>query len=187
MRWPWRKPVVLYAVGAVWGTFAASIAQSILRARFVHYVEYCDEKLEGFAGEIQPDWIFFLNWSHRVPESITNRYRAVNFHCSDLPQGRGGGPIENLILRGHSHTVITAHQMTQELDAGPIYCKSGPVSLDGTKEEIQQRFIEPVALMIADIAVNSPEPQPQQGTPTYFKRLTPADYEAFWVARGGRV
>src|SRR5262245_59136556 len=92
-------------------------------------------------------YLFFLNYSNHVPSYILNQFECVNFHCSSLPYGRGGHPIENLILRGHTETVITAHRMTEELDAGPIYGVSAPISLAGTKKQIQDRFIRPVAIL----------------------------------------
>lgn len=129
-------------------------------------------------------YVFCLNWSRRVPQWFTDAYRVVNFHATRLPAFRGGHPIENLILAGHTDTVITAHRMTDELDAGPIYGVSAPISLAGTKVEIQQRFVEPVAELIRYIVKYEPEPKPQMGKPTYFKRLSPEAYAEFWRARG---
>ena len=42
---------------------------------------------------------------------------------TDLPYGRGGSPLQNLIVRGHKHTMISAIKCVKELDAGPIYLK----------------------------------------------------------------
>lgn len=128
-------------------------------------------------------YAFFLNWSQRVGKEWTDNYECVNFHCTALPYGRGGHPIENLILNGHTSTVITAHRMTEEIDAGPIYATCGPVSLDGTKDEILARFVNPVADLIEWIAEAKPTPIPQTGEPTYFKRLNPDEYERFWKER----
>lgn len=76
-----------------------------------------------------PRYMFCLNWSSYVPPDILAMAEVVNFHCTALPYGRGGAPIENLLLRGYTETVITAHRMVEELDAGPIYSTRGPVSL----------------------------------------------------------
>lgn len=128
-------------------------------------------------------YVFCLNWHHRLEPHWTERYECVNFHCTPLPCGRGGHPIENMILAGHTETVITAHRMTEELDAGPIYGTRGPISLAGTKDEILARFVEPCADLIRWIVETEPTPTPQQGTPTYFKRLTPEAYTQFWAQR----
>ncbi len=130
-------------------------------------------------------YTFFLNWSYIVDKSTTGAYKCVNFHCTDLRVNpmRGGNPIENLILRGHTETVITAHQMTQEIDAGPIYGVSESVSLAGTKNEILERFVEPVTGLIRMIIEEEPEPVPQQGEVVAFKRLEQSEYEKFWATR----
>jgi methionyl-tRNA formyltransferase len=129
--------------------------------------------------------VFFLNWQTRVPDEVLFRYECINFHCTDLRQsfGRGGNPIENLILRGYAETVISAHAMTGVFDAGPVYGVSEPISLSGTKDDITARFVEPVAKMMRWIIETNPEPKPQVGAPVYFRRLPPDVYAEFWAKR----
>ena len=162
------RPIAI--VGAPWGWEAARIAG----------IESVNTLFHGL------DWgrTFFLGWSDRVPAWFIDRVEAINFHCTTLPYGRGGHPIENLILRGHQTTAITAHQMTSELDAGPIYGVSDPISLAGTKADIHARFVTPVAALMRWICETNPIPQPQVGEPTYFRRLSDEDYRAFWAGRG---
>jgi methionyl-tRNA formyltransferase len=138
----------------------------------------------GAAVPIEARFSFFINWSHLVAPGILSASECVNFHCTALPFGRGGHPIENLILAGHQHTIISAHKMTDELDAGPIYGTRGPISLSGTKHEIQYRFIEPVTALIRMIVDEEPTPTPQMGEATLFHRLSPVAYEDFWRTRG---
>ena len=57
------------------------------------------------------------------------------FHITDLPYGRGGSPLQNLIERGYSSTKLTALRCTADLDAGPIYSQE-VLNLAGTAEEI---------------------------------------------------
>ena len=73
---------------------------------------------------INPKYIFFPHWSWIVPQEITNNYDCVCFHMTDLPYGRGGSPLQNLIIRGHKTTKITALKMIQELDTGDVYLKN---------------------------------------------------------------
>ena len=131
-------------------------------------------------------YAFFLNWSSKVPSAVLALTEAVNFHCTRLPYGRGGGPIENLILRGHRETVVTAHRMIDEIDAGPIYGMSDAVSLAGTKLEVVARFVEPCASLIRQIVKTEPTPTPQVGHVTYFARLPKAEYDALWASRAAR-
>ncbi len=37
-------------------------------------------------------------------------------HMTDVPYGRGGSPLQNLIARGHTSTKLTAMRMTAEVD-----------------------------------------------------------------------
>jgi len=135
----------------------------------------------------RPAYVFFLNWSGHVPLDITDEFTCVNLHCTPLPYGRGGHPIENLILRGRTDTVITAHRMTDEFDAGPIYAQRGPISLAGTKDEILVRFIEPAVDLLRWIVGTDPIPTPQVGEVVRFARLTPAAAARVWAERGAHV
>jgi methionyl-tRNA formyltransferase len=125
---------------------------------------------------LAPSKIFFLHWSWIVPQEIINTFECINFHMTDLPYGRGGSPLQNLILRGHTKTMLTAHRMTDELDAGPIYLKE-PLSLDGTAREILQRSSELAAEMIARIIQDRCIPQEQTGKVVLFERRTASQSE----------
>ena len=50
-------------------------------------------------NKINPKIIFFPHWSHIVSEKIIIKYKCICFHTSPLPYGRGGSPIQNLILK----------------------------------------------------------------------------------------
>lgn len=134
-------------------------------------------------ARLLPRYTFFLNWSRYVPASVLGRCECVNFHCTALPYGRGGHPIENLILRGHTETVMTAYRMNEFFDAGPIYGTRGPISLAGTKMMILERFVDPCADLIRWIATTEPLPTPQVGVTMRFGRLSPEAYDQFWATR----
>jgi len=125
---------------------------------------------------ISPRYIFFLHWSFKVPDEIINNYECVCFHMTDVPYGRGGSPLQNLIIRGHQHTKLTALRMTQEFDAGAAYCKED-LSLIGNAEEIYIRATYLSAQMIKDIIQKEPEPIDQSGEITIFKRRKPTESE----------
>lgn len=122
---------------------------------------------------LDPEWIFVPHWSDMIPEAIWSRWPTVIFHMTDLPYGRGGSPLQNLIQRGHNSTMLTALRCIAELDAGPIYSKE-PLSLQGTAEEIFLRADDLIEAMIARIVCEQLEPQPQQGKPELFSRRKPA-------------
>ena len=58
--------------------------------------------------KINPDWIFFPHWSWIIPKSIYEKYTCVIFHMTDVPYGRGGSPLQNLIIKGHKSTLLSA-------------------------------------------------------------------------------
>lgn len=119
-------------------------------------------------------YIFFIHWSWKVPPAILRDYECVCFHMTDVPYGRGGSPLQNLILRGHKKTKLTALRMTENLDAGPVYLKR-PLSLEGTAEEIYLRMANLAIEMIPEIM--NKKPKPQKGKPVIFKRRTPKESE----------
>ena len=122
---------------------------------------------------IKPDFIFFPHWSYIIPCVIYENYKCVVFHMTDLPFGRGGSPLQNLITRGVTETKISAIAITAEIDAGDIYMKE-PLSLHGSAEEIYKRASEIIfRKMIPHILDNRPTPTPQVGETIVFERRTP--------------
>jgi methionyl-tRNA formyltransferase len=121
---------------------------------------------------IQPRYIFFPHWSQRVPLPIIEQFECVCFHETDVPYGRGGSPLQNLIVRGHTKTVITALKMVEDFDAGPVYAKK-ELSLHGLAEEVYLRAARTAFEMIKAIVAENPTPVAQSGEPTVFKRRKP--------------
>lgn len=128
-------------------------------------------------------WIFILHWHWKVPEDIWANIETVNMHAAPLPLFRGGNPIEHQILAGHTDTTLTAHRVTAEIDAGPIYMQRHGISLAGSKAEILARFVEPVAEMMREIVAYEPAPVPQHGEVVRFQRLSQDEYDLVWKER----
>lgn len=128
------------------------------------------------AAKLSPRYIFFPHWSSIVPQSLLERYECVCFHMTDVPYGRGGSPLQNLIARGHKETRLTALRMTATLDAGPIYFKRS-LSLAGSAEEIFRRASDLSVRMMSEIVDSEPVPVPQVGEPTVFPRRKPEQSE----------
>lgn len=125
--------------------------------------------------KINPKYIFFPHWSWIISEEIWSSFECVVFHMTDLPYGRGGSPLQNLIIRGHKKTKITALRVDGGLDTGPVYLKR-KLSLSGTAEEIYVRASEMIFdKMIPFIVKSNPKPKPQEGEIVSFKRRKPED------------
>ena len=130
------------------------------------------ELTEEMLREVRPRYIFFPHWSWMIPECIYERYECVVFHMTDLPFGRGGSPLQNLIIRGFNKTKISAIKVQTEIDAGPVYMKED-VSLEGNATEIFERISKIVfEKMIPCFFKEELEPVEQQGKPEYFKLRT---------------
>jgi methionyl-tRNA formyltransferase len=91
---------------------------------------------------------------------------------TDVPYGRGGSPLQNLILDGQTSTMVTALRMVEEMDAGSVYDKR-PMVLDGRAEEIYLRASELCWQMIDWMITEEPVPVPQVGEVTHFHRRKP--------------
>lgn len=117
--------------------------------------------------------IFFPHWSYIVKPSIFQNYECVMFHMTDLPFGRGGSPLQNLIQSGFQDTMISAFLCEKELDSGPIIIKYN-LSLHGTAEEIYIRSTKIIKKMMVDITLApSLQATPQSGEATFFQRRKP--------------
>ncbi len=134
------------------------------------YEELTLENIE----KINPTYIFFPHWSKKVPQEIFNKFECICFHETDLPFGRGGSPIQNLINKGFDKTKISALKIIEEFDAGPIYLKTS-LSLEGLAEEIYIRSAKLVFQMIETIILENIKPVEQQGDVTIFKRRDPKE------------
>lgn len=125
-------------------------------------------------ADFAPRFVFFPHWSWQIPAEVYEGFECVIFHMTDLPFGRGGSPLQNLIVRGISETQLTALRCDVALDAGPIYMKRS-LPLFGTAEEILLRASKLTEEMIESIMREQPVAQPQVGEPTIFHRRTPQD------------
>lgn len=126
--------------------------------------------------DLKPRFIFFPHWSWKIPRDIYTKYECVAFHMADLPYGRGGSPLQNLIIRKIYKTKISAFRVDAGIDTGPIYLKS-PIDIsEGSAVSIyrivSRRIFEH---MIPRILGEKMQPVPQTGEVLEFKRRTPEE------------
>ena len=124
--------------------------------------------------KIRPEYIMIPHWSYIIPEEIFSEFTCIVFHMTDLPFGRGGSPLQNLIIRGFEKTKISALKVTHGIDSGPIYIKKS-LSLEGTAHEIMLRASKIIKKMISQILIKKITPKEQSGDIIKFKRRTPKD------------
>jgi len=124
--------------------------------------------------ELNPRYVFIPHWSTKIPEEIYERFECVIFHMTNLPFGRGGSPLQNLIARGIYDTKISALRCVREMDAGPIYLKRD-FYLEGSAEEIFIRAAKVITEMIEHMVRHEPVPVEQTGPVVTFKRRKPEE------------
>ncbi|MBT6007694.1 MAG: methionyl-tRNA formyltransferase [Rhodobacterales bacterium] len=137
-------------------------------------IKHRDELTLEILRKYEPEFIFFPHWSWIIPQEIFTTFDCVIFHMTDLPYGRGGSPLQNLVVRGHKDTMMSALKCEAEMDAGPIYLKM-PLSLNGSAEQILKRASSLIEKMIVEIVKKKPIPHAQQGEVVEFKRRKPED------------
>jgi len=141
-----------------------------------HLITEPEELKLELLQEINPRYIFFPHWSWIVSNDLIRDYECVCFHMTDVPYGRGGSPLQNLISRGFSQTKLTALRMLGELDAGPVYGKLS-LSLEGRAEDIFKRVSSLCYEHIKNIVISEPKPEAQTGEITCFPRRKPEQSE----------
>ena len=164
---------IIIAASSTWideQCYLKNLAQNCCLNFITHKVQLTTKNIEKY----QPTYIFFPHWSHIIPAEIHQNYECIIFHMTDLPYGRGGSPLQNLIVNKVKCTKISALRCVKELDAGPIYLKKD-LSLHGTAEEIYQRAGLIIMEMIKEIISKNITPTPQKGNPTVFKRRKPEE------------
>ena len=127
-------------------------------------------------NRINPRMIFFPHWSFKIKNDILKKFNCICFHTAPLPYGRGGSPIQNLILKKFKKTPVCAIKMTNNIDAGPIYLKRN-ISLSGNLDEIFDRISLRIVEMIKIIINKNISAKKQVGKIVIFKRLKETNSE----------
>ena len=87
-------------------------------------VSYKDkDKINNIIKEINPDHVFLIGWSWIISLDLIKKFSIFCFHPSDLPNYRGGSPIQHQILDNLQNSKMTMFQLNDKLDGGPIYKK----------------------------------------------------------------
>jgi methionyl-tRNA formyltransferase len=111
------------------------IIKELNKGSNIHIVEVIESN-ESFHENVErliesSDMFLFLGWSWKVDDTIIMRHLCLGIHPSDLPQFKGGSPIQNQIIKGLTQTQSTLMILSpNSFDEGPIVHKA-PLSLNG--------------------------------------------------------
>jgi methionyl-tRNA formyltransferase len=135
--------------------------------------------------EADIDFALVGGFGRIIKAEVLKSVYLLNIHFSDLPRYRGPAPVERAILDGAERIGVTLLEVTEEVDAGPIYRTE---YLDINPEEdltsIQVRAAELGARMFIEEVrkgldrggpIGMGEPVEQTGTPTYAPKLKKED------------
>jgi methionyl-tRNA formyltransferase len=104
-----------------------------------------DEEVARRVKETDPDVIVATNWRTWIPPHIHEmpRHGTLNVHDSLLPAYAGFAPLVWAVINGESEVGVTAHMMTEELDAGDIVLQRAiPVGPVDTSADLFHRTVE---------------------------------------------
>ncbi len=121
--------------------------------------DYFRELLEKW----NPDVILVCVFGQLIDAPIINypKQGIYNFHPADLLAGHGAGPqpFQDLIDRQATTSKVTIHQLTTDLDAGPILGQLPPVNVrfaDGSLTDnilvLDDKMLQPIDVMGALLA-----------------------------------
>lgn len=168
---------ILIATIKTWNINNAKIYKKKNLQHDINIVTNKEEFEDILMTDFKPDIIFFPHWSWIIQKEIYERYECILFHMTDLPYGKGGSPLQNLIIRKIEKTKISAIRVDGGIDTGDIYIKEN-LDLSGSADEILKRasFII-FNNMIPYIIKHKPMPIKQIGTGETFQRRTQEDSE----------
>lgn len=134
------------------------------------------------------DIIFSINFVNLIPQSFFERIKhgVVNAHPGDLPRYKGNACPNWAILNDEDRVVLTVHEMSAALDAGPVYLKKElALSSTTTITEIYAWLAEitPQCFMeVFDLVEKGKRPHPQQPDRSFrcFPRK-PEDSRILWA------
>jgi len=128
----------------------------------------------------QADVAISVNWPTVIDESVLALFPhgVLNAHAGDLPRYRGNAAPNWCILQGEAECVVSVHQMSPQLDAGPVFLKRRMPVTDRTYVRDIYRFLdEQIPQMFADtidgLESGRCKPQTQPDDPRLSLRCLP--------------
>ena len=93
------------------------------------------DNLIDFLKDNKPDWVVVFHWSHIISREIHQNYRCITMHTGNLPDDKGGSPIQNQIINGKKFSKVNVIELTDPVDSGGVYC-SKSITLQGSLFDI---------------------------------------------------
>jgi methionyl-tRNA formyltransferase len=124
------------------------------------------------------DIILFIGWSWIIPDFFTERYLCLGIHPSDLPQYRGGSPLQNQIINGVVKSKVSLITLSSKLDAGEIWMKEDLSLLGDSINDVFDNIIQSSILLLNNFFDHYPNIKPEiqdVSKGSFFKRRKPEE------------
>jgi methionyl-tRNA formyltransferase len=124
------------------------------------------------------DLILFIGWSWIIPDYFTERYLCIGLHPSDLPQFRGGSPIQNQIINGITQSKVSLITLSNKLDAGEIWMKKDLSLIGDSIDNIFDNIVQSSIILLNNFFDRYPKINPEiqdVSKGSYFKRRKPEE------------
>jgi UDP-4-amino-4-deoxy-L-arabinose formyltransferase/UDP-glucuronic acid dehydrogenase (UDP-4-keto-hexauronic acid decarboxylating) len=121
-----------------------------------------------------------MNWLTLIGSELRAQFAhgVVNAHAGDVPRYRGNAVPNWAILNGEPEVVLTLHEMSDELDAGPVLLKRGfPLGADTYIGDVYAFLVtavpEAFVAVLDGLGDGSVRPTPQPDDPALALRCHP--------------
>lgn len=130
-----------------------------------------------------PDCAAVVAYGQLISADLLASTPMLNLHFSLLPRWRGAAPVERALLAGDEITGVCLMALETTLDTGPIYWSHEiPISATDTAAVLRNRLAhEGAERLAASLHDGLGPPSPQQGKPTYARKITQSDREIDWT------
>ena len=131
--------------------------------------------------ELDAETIVVCAYGLLIPSELLDRQLWLNIHPSLLPRWRGPAPVERAIMACDRETGVTVHRTTPELDAGPIAAQRAFTIEPEDDAGAVYAKAAPLSVDLLDEVLPDPSfrPQPEEGA-TYAPKINAADRELDW-------
>jgi methionyl-tRNA formyltransferase len=144
----------------------------------IHTGRLSDEFIAALQ-ELELDLLVCAAYMYRLPIRRLSVPIAVNVHPTLLPYGRGPNPLPYLASSHPELSGITIHEMTEELDNGPILIRRGvKVSPDEGLDEIYLKLCTTAAQTLNSLL---------DDLPGHLGRKEDQDGGSYWPAMAGDI
>ncbi|QFU04171.1 Methionyl-tRNA formyltransferase [Pseudoalteromonas sp. THAF3] len=128
------------------GKEALLLLLNTLATNNIAFEAVCKEKLHLIPSHLShftADLALVMGFRYRLPSSVLSHYPRgiINCHASKLPEYAGRDPIYWQIRNQETHSALTWHHMSEQLDSGQVVLQEPVmISAEDTYASLTQRF-----------------------------------------------